>query len=346
MLSLCPSRITEERRLEALRRYDILDTPEESRFDNITLLAQQIMATPMAAISLIEKDRLWMKSRIGIEAQELPREVTFCAHVVDTKAPVVVPDALTDVRFKSNPLVVEHPNVRFYAGMPLVTRDNATLGAVFVLDTAPRQDINPQQLQALYALSRITVDAIELRSLAMYDSLTDILSQGAFRQAAQREFERASAAAGRSQSVIVTDIDHFKRINDTWGHAAGDHVLRHFADLLRTASRQTDIVGRVGGEEFAVILPDCDAEGAAIVAEDVRAALAGSPIMIRGEKVTVTASFGVAQMLPGDRSLEGAMARADAALYRSKNAGRNRVTAADRLLAADAAALGAPTSAR
>ena len=315
-------------RLEVLHEYDILDTPPEGSFDNITRLAKLILGTSMSSISLIDKDRQWLKSSQGMTAQDTPRSVSFCAHAINSPAPLIVCDATQDERFRNNPLVLGEPHIRFYAGMPLVTIGNANLGALCVLDSKPRAGgVSAEHLDALYALSRMTVDAIELRRLAVLDSLTDLLTRGAFRHAAKAEFASA-VRGGTSLSYVIIDIDHFKAINDTHGHAIGDSVLRSVAAMLRAETRSSDLIGRIGGEEFALLLPDTSIEVAMRCAERIRATLAAMIVTISGKRLPLTASLGVSSCHHHDESIEMVMGRADRALYVSKHAGRNRVSPA------------------
>lgn len=321
-----PICVDEAARLEALHEYDILDTPPEGSFDNITRLAKLIFGTSMSSLSLIDKDRQWLKSSHGMANKEVPRSISFCAHAIATNGPTVVLDTLQDERFRDNPLVVGDPGLRFYAGMPLVTTANANLGALCVLDTSPRPDgVSAEHLDALYALSRMAVDAIELRRLAVLDSLTDLLTRGAFRHAARSEFERA-LDDGRPLACIVLDVDRFKAINDARGHAIGDTVLRRVAETLRANIRSRDLLGRIGGEEFAVLLPNTTSDAALRCAERIRASLATTRLTVDGDMLPVTASLGVTACSVSDPNIASVMERADRALYLSKNAGRNRVT--------------------
>lgn len=323
-----PSPVDEATRLSVLRDYAILDTPTDQRFDNITRLAQLLTAAPIAAISLIDEDRLWLKSKLGLACSEVPRSIAFCNYTIGLQGPLIVCDASTDIRFQDNPLVVGHPNVRFYAGMPLMAKEDAILGALFVFDTKPRAALLPHEFEGLYALSCIVVDEIELHSLATHDSLTSVLTSGAIRQAAKRQMEHER----RSFGVIAIDIDHFKSVNDTYGHAVGDAVLRAVASVLRSESQPSDIIGRIGGEEFVVILPESDASGAMNHAERLRVQMAACSIAATGGPLRVTASLGVSQCHAQDNSFEDVLARADKALYASKKSGRNRVTHFDTMM--------------
>ncbi|MDQ9169146.1 EAL domain-containing protein [Oxalobacteraceae bacterium R-40] len=152
----------ENSRMEALLRYDILDTPAESGFDDITLLASQICETPIAIITLLDEKRQWFKSHFGIEITETPREIAFCAHTILQKELFVVEDAAQHPSFVSNPMVVADPHIRFYAGAPLVTPEGYAIGTLSVIDRVPRK-LNDAQLNALRALSRNVVRLFELR---------------------------------------------------------------------------------------------------------------------------------------------------------------------------------------
>lgn len=153
----------EAERLEALRRYRILDTLSEQVFDDLTLMAAQICDTPMALVSLIDSERQWFKSRVGLDATQTPRDVAFCAHaILQPEELFVVPDALEDPRFADNPLVQGHPEIRFYAGMPLVDPEGFALGTLCTLDRRPRE-IRPDQRAALETLARQVMAHLQLR---------------------------------------------------------------------------------------------------------------------------------------------------------------------------------------
>jgi GAF domain-containing protein len=152
----------EATRVEALHKYAILDTEPEQAFDDFVQLASFICKTPIAAISLVDEDRQWFKAKIGLSVSETPREIAFCATAMQQPDVFVVRDALEDERFRNNPLVVSEPNVRFYAGAPLIDDDGHALGTLCVIDRVPRE-LAPDQQAALQALSRLVLGQMEFR---------------------------------------------------------------------------------------------------------------------------------------------------------------------------------------
>lgn len=149
-------------RLKALLNYKILDTPPEVEFDNLVSLASYISCTPVAMISLVDSDRQWFKAKVGTPVTETERDVAFCAHAICHSDLFVVPDALADRRFATNPLVTDDPHIRFYAGAPLITPEGHAVGTLCVVDQKPRE-LTTAQLEALRALGKAVVAQLELR---------------------------------------------------------------------------------------------------------------------------------------------------------------------------------------
>ena len=161
-------------RVDALQKYAILDSEPEQAFDDLTLLASYVCKTPIALISLVDEDRQWFKARVGISATETSRDIAFCSTAIQQRDVFVVPDALQDERFRTNPLVVAEPNIRFYAGAPLINEDGYALGTLCVIDRMPRNLAADQEV-ALKALSRLVLMQMEFRRnlLLLKEALSD-----------------------------------------------------------------------------------------------------------------------------------------------------------------------------
>ncbi|WP_094555512.1 GAF domain-containing protein [Synechococcus sp. 1G10] len=155
----------EEERLEALRDYRILDTPPERAYDDLTALAAYVCDVPIALISLVDSDRQWFKSKFGLEATGTSRDVSFCAHAILEDKILVVEDTHLDSRFAANPLVTSEPNIRFYAGVPLLSPEALPLGTLCVIDHEPRE-LSAAQIKALEGIARQVVSQLELRRVS------------------------------------------------------------------------------------------------------------------------------------------------------------------------------------
>lgn len=165
----------------------------------------------------------------------------------------------------------------------------------------------------------------QLRSLAMHDPLTGLFNRRSFMEAMDNEYGRVKRSANYHTTILMLDIDYFKSVNDTYGHSAGDDILKAFAHTIADKLRENDVFGRLGGEEFAILLPDTGYDGGTHVAEKVRAVVEAMRVQSGEEVIGVTTSIGVALLSTDDKRPDGAIARADAALYRAKQSGRNRV---------------------
>ena len=165
-----PTHDSETRRIEALRQLMLLDTSEEKAYDDITRMAASVCGTPIALISLIDSDRQWFKSKVGLAVSQTPREHAFCAHAIQSPgSPMIVEDATQDARFSANPLVTGDPNIRFYAGAPLVTESGQAIGTLCVIDNHPRA-IAPEALEQLKFMAGQVVKIMEARAKTLNPS--------------------------------------------------------------------------------------------------------------------------------------------------------------------------------
>ena len=240
----------EGERLEELAGYRVLDTAPEAEFDEITRLASWIAETPIALVSLVDADRQWFKSRVGLDAPETSRDMAFCAHaILEPTRTFVVPDASHDTRFRSNPLVTGDPKIRFYAGTPLTTATGRALGTLCVIDRHPRE-LSPERLGALETLGRVVMSQLRLRQ-----SLIELETQSDDLRALERDLRRSNALnmaifdVTRSLIVLVDRSGRVVRANTAAGRITGypDGALIDvdFTGLLSDPGPQTALRRRL-----------------------------------------------------------------------------------------------------
>lgn len=340
----------EAERLASLRRMALLGTPDEAAFDRITRTAQRLFAVPIALISLVDLNRQWFKSCIGLPVRETSRDVSFCGHAILGRELFIIPDATQDPRFADNPLVIGEAEIRFYAGKVIRNAEGHAIGTLCLIDRVPRtfSAADRQALNDLGAWAEMALLARELgatqqqlideldaaRLAGLVDPLLNIWNRRAIFDLLHREVQRGLRERS-PVSVLMVDFDHFKQINDRHGHAAGDIVLRESCMRIRGALRSYDCLGRYGGEEFLIVLPGTSVDEAVAIAERVCAEIADAPISIVGGSVPVTASIGAGSLAAeadgvdgvGDaaNAVERLLAEADRAVYQAKSSGRNCV---------------------
>lgn len=253
----------EKARLKNLRSLDILDTPPEERFDRLTRIANRLFDVPIALVSLVDDDRQWFKSSVGLAARETPRDISFCGHAILGDDIFVVNDTATDKRFVDNPLVVDDPNIKFYAGCPLTSQSGFKLGTMCLIDREPRGFTNEDRT-ILKDLAAMVERELELIQLATNDELTGIPNRRGFKVLAEKSLKLCERKH-LPTSVVYFDVDKFKRINDDYGHAEGDRTLLIIATNMKSVSRDSDVIARLGGDEFAIMFSDTSKETAEVV---------------------------------------------------------------------------------
>jgi len=306
----------EARRLRALQQLDILDTVPEKRFDRITRLAQRFFNVPIALVTLIDSDRQWFKSSMGLDVNETPRDISFCGHTILEDETFVVTDAATDPRFSDNPLVTGSPRIRFYAGQPLKVQTGERIGTLCIIDNKPRA-FGADDIATLKDLAGLVEQELGILHIATTDELTGIPNRRGFMPLAQHSMnlgERQNAAS----ILVYFDLNNFKNINDTYGHGEGDHALILFANQLIKSFRQSDICGRIGGDEFVLLASNASKSRveeainrftfelrARALAEEVRA--------------DIEFSYGIAEFDPlVHQSVDDLIHSADQAMYKNK----------------------------
>lgn len=503
----------ESARLTLLRHAALLDTPPEVAFDHLVQLAATLFRVPIALLSLIDSERQWFKAKVGLDACQTGRDISFCGHVVASNRMLVVNDASQDPRFADNPLVLQDPSIRFYAGAPLLITEQHAIGTLCLIDRVPRafstdeqtmlqlladtlselirkrmaQQLAQEQIKLLitinqaqssflldrdlggacltitqslldmshcalgfiascqirddgapylaipsiasqqhdvlqwlmrqlvpqpsgyhlYGLDHVFGQAIangepliihqpalydtsghlhglqnllvipcffhlsvvgvlvlanraggfdeelilhlttlsdsigtllhvrelemarqaaeaELARQATLDPLTGLLNRRAFLERCQYSQQRFARYHQRF-SLLMLDLDHFKALNDRLGHPAGDDMLKAVGRMLREQLREIDIIARWGGEEFCILLPQETEQAALLLAERLCRTLAGLAPVWHGETLHLTCSIGVASLHPDGEHTDTLIARADAAMYQAKAAGRNCV---------------------
>ena len=234
------SRQSEAGRLAALKRYDILDTPSEQEFDDLTQIAAEVCCVPIALVSLVDDRRQWFKSKIGLAAGETPRAISFCAHAIQGEDVFEIPDAQDDRRFRNNPLVTGAPGIRFYAGMPLTTPDGYNLGTLCVIDCVPRH-LTKDQLHALGRLGRQVMALLELR----------LLNRRLGEQVAFQHSILSSAAAGIISTTpegIITEFNTAaqKMLGYARDEMVGEATPAVFHDVAEVQARAKELRSELG----------------------------------------------------------------------------------------------------
>ncbi|MEN0036881.1 MAG: EAL domain-containing protein [Cellvibrio sp.] len=452
----CPAIFpNESKRLKALSDYGLDDEQMLKSLDPVVHIASRMFDMPVSAVNMIGSDHVFFAASVGVGEVDMSRDVSFCAHAITQSDVMVVPDARLDERFHDNPLVTGDANLRFYAGVPLMTPDGLALGALCIIDDRPHFDFTPDDCQRLQELAKMVSDRLELRRIEVSaertrppfqeyagSSLTPVIwfdehlqivewNQAAatahgyelidkvalhfdllipereregFRQLIDQAITSGSLdkaviplemnglrkdgsefrfgfalfgwrVAGRMQfeavlkdltlqqreeqelrqqanidgltglanrgkfyrcvedtltspapaAILMIDLDGFKDINDTLGHTLGDAILREVARRLSSLASADDVVARIGGDEFAIMLADVTESNTAMQIASVMITAIAQPIKVDGHEVRVAASCGVALAPTQAQEALELVSDADLALFKAKSIGRGRL---------------------
>lgn len=318
---LYPSKPNNEAlRIQTLRELNVLDTSPEERFDRLTRLAKRLFNVPIALVSLVDADRQWFKSCVGLDVSETSRDISFCGHAILGDQILTVPDAGLDERFYDNPLVVGAPGIRFYAGCPLTVTNGSKLGTLCLIDIKPR-DLDDEDRALLRDLARMAEQELAAVQMASMDELTLLSNRRGF-EALARHALGVCKRLEKPATLLFFDLNDFKQINDTYGHAEGDGALKTFADVLRIAFRESDVIGRLGGDEFVALLTAADhVETSAIMARLREILDERNATLKRGYDIRF--SVGQIEYDAGRHpDIEALLADADKAMYLHKQASK------------------------
>ena len=312
-------------RLAALHRLGVLDQPRSHQLDALARLAAYICGTPSALVNLIDSDRQVAAAAYGCEPAPVGRQDSMCATSIQSVDVSYTADATTDERWFDNPFVSgHHGRIRLYAAAPLILSGGEVIGTVCAFSDQ-RRELTRVQLERLRDIADQVVLVLELRDdaarlghAATRDHLTGLPNRALFSEALAMALAKQERG-GPTPTVIFLDLDRFKAVNDTHGHAVGDELLRAVAQRLLETVRATDLVARLAGDELVVLTESADGadDGAVPLLARLREVFA-TPFELSCGPMLASASAGCATAVPGDTPAS-LLARADAAMYQAKN---------------------------
>ncbi|NEZ04943.1 GGDEF domain-containing protein [Wenzhouxiangella sp. XN201] len=320
----------EVERLEELRSLHILDTAAEERFDRYTQLVADVFDFPVVLVSLIDRDRQWIKSSCGLDLKQTERDVSFCAHAINESGIFIVPDAREDSRFADNRLVTGPPYIRFYAGCSVHGPNGYPLGTLCVIDREPR-DFDQRRCDQLRQFAQLVEREIchrhefdKLRESVEYKAFNDPLTRLPNKRTFIDRLDTLIAvreAEGGHLAVVLFNLGGLRYINQAFGVSTGDELLREVAGRLEGAAPADASPARLGGDEFVLVLPTVDGEAGAVDAtlERIRAALS-RPYHVGGREHFVNFQVGVS-FYPEHGSRSAALLEKACAAIHTREAG-------------------------
>lgn len=346
MLNFLPPRL-ENLKADVLHRYQILNGSMAYDANQISRTAALVFDLPTVIVALNERYRHWYHSQHGVAPNSLDQLLAFCVQSNLSDSLFVVPDVRKEAFFLRDADLTRAANIVFFAGAPLSDPDGKRFGTLCLIDDKPRE-FGAEKIAVLDSFAKLVSQDICLRSagryavrdlieleeekcflfdLAMTDPLTKALNRRAFFRFAEREVLR-SKRHGLDVCVLMIDIDYFKAVNDVHGHNVGDDVLKQLVGVMSDGTRDEDLVGRLGGEEFALLLPETDLERAEVLANRLREAVKRLAFSAETGEFGISISVGISMPEAIDPDILAALERADKALYEAKRNGRDRVETA------------------
>ncbi|MEM9232681.1 MAG: sensor domain-containing diguanylate cyclase [Pseudomonadota bacterium] len=336
---------------EVEQRYRILDGSSAYDTNHMARTVALAFRVPIVIAALNERYRAWFQSSHGVsdEMEDPISDLCSLANLADRF--FQVEDMTGDSYFADETVVKEAPFIKSFAGVPLTDPDGKRFGTLCLLDTRPRvyDEVEARLLESFggllsndicvrsagrYAVQDLISaeeDKCSLYDLAVTDSLTGCLNRRAFFHLTERETARARRH-GLPLTTVLFDIDHFKKVNDVHGHAAGDDVIASLARVVAKEIRDEDYLGRLGGEEFGLVLPETTPAQAVSLTNRLRHKIKSLTFLGEGGSFSITVSFGVALVDSHDQTVNPGLERADRALYEAKRNGRDRVELAEECL--------------
>jgi len=313
----------EAQRQRDLERQGVLDHPGDEHFDRLVTLTASVLDVPIALISLVDHDRQWFLARHGLDVEETPRQMAFCAHAIVGDETLVVPDACQDSRFNTNPLVIAEPNLRFYAGTPLQSREGHNLGTLCVIDRQPRQ-FAAKQVMLLEELAQLVLRELELRREFTVNPLTGLANRSSFLEQAEPELQRARVDQV-PLAMLALELDQFSQVRIRWGQEASDRALQDVAACLQDQHRPQDLLGQIGDQAFAMLMVAVDQTAATERAEAIRTQISelGGVFRVSGYQLSV--SGGITLLAPDEASPQELLLRAERALDLAQGNGHNQI---------------------
>lgn len=334
----------EEQRLASLQRMQLLDTPDEEAFDRITRIAQHLFAVPIALVSLVDLNRQWFKSCVGLPVRETPRDVSFCGHAILGNDLFIIENAPADERFADNPLVTGGPNIRFYAGRPLRNAEGYNIGTLCIIDDKPRH-LSGEQRRMFNDLGIWAETVLRLRQLsesqqmllqqldaaqrnAQIDPLLQVWNQQGIRALVEQELQLRTQTP-RPLLIASVSLDQYPSLQQRYGVDFANQALKQMCSNVRSLSGEHAQIGRVRDDELLLLRTDAASAEAESFGNQLRKAINAADTLttVEGQTIPFSASIGMVAIRPELTSLalSDLLSAIEQAHYQAKRNGGNQV---------------------